>query len=948
MSQSKQRRDQLIANEKAIQNATIFHPSPDPTKPKFFVTFPYPYMNGTLHLGHAYTICSAEFMARFKMLQGFNVLFPFAFHGTGMPIVASANRLASDLAKHTAEEVYPKNSQADILLKMGILEEDLPNFVDPYHWIKYFPEVARQDLATLGTCIDFSRSFMTTDANPYYDNFIRWQFRLLNKRNHLSFGQKNVIYSPLDRQTCSEADRVVGLDVGIKEHLMVKFPVVGEDNMYVLAMVPRSDVFKHVATRLTVTDEVYSLFEHKGTIYVCRNETLRNLRYQGSAKQAERALTGQPGGFDECTDIGTFTAEQLCEKSVVHPITKEQMSIKKGIVKNSTGISVHHSKPEFEMYQIGIHEKQINLEQLSEREVAILSIQETGMEKGVKKATEELCQTDFAFTYYEPEDIVVSRSGDTCVVALVDQWFIDYGQAEYKDKVNEYIGQSENGLNTYNHVTKGMFEYASNWLTQWPMSRSKGLGTKLLDTEYLIDSLSDSTIYMAYYTVAHLIEQLPLELLTDDVWSYLLLGEPCDLAHVGANHVALIEKMRAEFSYWYPVDLRVSGKDLVCNHLTMCLYNHAFIWPNSQMWPKSIFANGHVMLNGQKMSKSTGNFMTMRDAVTQYGADATRLALAVSGSSTDDANFTDSNADNAVLKLSTELDWCYEIIDAISESTDEDNQDSPSFWDTVFLTEMDKCVIDATNCMEKMEFQQYVVNGFYAILGCRDRYRVGYQQGFIKRSVSTLRRYLERVTALIYPVCPHWSSTVWAYCDSKGVHLEKTYPTVGPIDYHIMWLRDGFNKLLCDVRGNFHSIMKRAKKGSSFSIDVANLKLAITVHDGYSDEELCVAKHIRDHYVKDVTTFDELVGPVVAKAEKSKKGTISKFARLVFTNVITYGPNWFDFVTTGRTDEFDLVRRWLPVMLKELNIKEIDIIMVKGDAQTAFKVGPGFPSHKFV
>lgn len=36
-----------------------------------------------------------------------------------------------------------------------------------------------------------------------------------------------------------------------------------------------------------------------------------------------------------------------------------------------------------------------------------------------------------------------------------------------------------------------------------------------------------------------------------------------------------LTKMRHEFEYWYPMDLRVSGKDLIRNHLTMCLYNHA-------------------------------------------------------------------------------------------------------------------------------------------------------------------------------------------------------------------------------------------------------------------------------------------------------------------------------------------------------------------------------------
>ena len=40
--------------------------------------------------------------------------------------------------------------------------------------------------------------------------------------------------------------------------------------------------------------------------------------------------------------------------------------------------------------------------------------------------------------------------------------------------------------------------------------------------------------------------------------------------------------LRQEFQYWYPVDVRVSGKDLVPNHLTYYLYNHCAVWPEEQ------------------------------------------------------------------------------------------------------------------------------------------------------------------------------------------------------------------------------------------------------------------------------------------------------------------------------------------------------------------------------
>ena len=93
-----------------------------------------------------------------------------------------------------------------------------------------------------------------------------------------------------------------------------------------------------------------------------------------------------------------------------------------------------------------------------------------------------------------------------------------------------------------------------------------------------------------------------------------------------------MSRLRAEFSYWYPLDLRCSAKDLIRNHLTMSLYNHACIWKNKpELWPRGFFCNGYTLLNGDKMSKNTGNYLTMKEAIDSFGADATRVALADSG-----------------------------------------------------------------------------------------------------------------------------------------------------------------------------------------------------------------------------------------------------------------------------------------------------------------------------
>lgn len=87
------KRDALRENEILVQEMwereKAFESNPtDDKSNSFMVTFPYPYSNGHLHIGHAFSLTKAIFRAQFERHQGKNVLFPFAFHCTGMPIQA--------------------------------------------------------------------------------------------------------------------------------------------------------------------------------------------------------------------------------------------------------------------------------------------------------------------------------------------------------------------------------------------------------------------------------------------------------------------------------------------------------------------------------------------------------------------------------------------------------------------------------------------------------------------------------------------------------------------------------------------------------------------------------------------------------------------------------------------------------------------------------------------
>ena len=117
-----------------------------------------------------------------------------------------------------------------------------------------------------------------------------------------------------------------------------------------------------------------------------------------------------------------------------------------------------------------------------------------------------LISNNQAMVYYEPLSQVVSRRGDECYVALVDQWYLNYSCVEWKDRIRPSITEK---VRFYNEETKQNFLRTLDWIQDHACSRKYGIGTVLPFDENgdLIDSLSDSTIYMAYYTVSHFFQK---------------------------------------------------------------------------------------------------------------------------------------------------------------------------------------------------------------------------------------------------------------------------------------------------------------------------------------------------------------------------------------------------------------------------------------------------------
>ncbi len=92
-----------------------------------------------------------------------------------------------------------------------------------------------------------------------------------------------------------------------------------------------------------------------------------------------------------------------------------------------------------------------------------------------------------------------------------------------------------------------------------------------------------------------------------------------------------------KYKKWWPADVHVIGKGITRFH---AVYWPAFLLSAGLVLPKTLFVHGYITVNGQKMSKSTGNVVDPCELVAKYGADAVRYFLLREIPATEDGDFS--------------------------------------------------------------------------------------------------------------------------------------------------------------------------------------------------------------------------------------------------------------------------------------------------------------------
>ncbi len=743
-------------------------------------------------------------------MKGYNTLFPMGFHYTGTPLFAMSKRLREGDSEiiETFTKIY------------GIPPATLEKLKNPKSMASYFREDIKKGMMEIGFSIDWRREFTTID--PLYNRYIEWHFQILNRKGLITKGTHPVAWCPNDKSPVGVVDTQGDVEPDIGESYLVKFQ---KDGVSYLTSTLRPETVFGVTNLWVNPDATYVRARVDGELWIVSKEAVEKLQHQNHKVTIEREIP----------------ASELLWNTVQNPVTNNEIPILPGsFVKPDNGTGVVMSVPGHAPYDyqalIDLKQRYANSEETQQvlqdtKPISIIRLEgysdlpaadliakfkvkdqndphlehatqelyskefhdgimkeNTGSYSGmpVAKAREaivrELASEGKIETLLELRNApVVCRCGTKCLVHILEnQWFINYGDPEWKKLAHKCLDQ----MTILPEELRGEFNYTIDWLRERACARAVGLGTKLpWDHNWIIEALSDSVVYMAYYILSKYFTkdwvvfkkfEKDTSRLPDAFFNFTLLGEGTVDTAAEQTRIPkrILNAIRAEFQYFYPVDMRHSARDLVSNHLSFYIFHHTSLFPEKQ-WPKGIVANGFVLMEGSKMSKSLENIIPLRQGIAKFGADPVRVGVMATAELGQDTDFSEGLALSIQERLASLMGQARKL--GTKKTAGKPKLSTLDRW---MISRLSTAVQSATNALDRLRVREAINIIIYQLDNdiAWYRRRLGPKKSRSDNRDRILRKVLETRTRMMAPLAPHTAEEIWSRIGNKGFVVQADWP----------------------------------------------------------------------------------------------------------------------------------------------------------------------------
>ncbi len=763
---------------------------------KYYALNAYPGPSGFLHAGHLRGYAILDTLARYHRMLGEQVLLPFGIHASGIPAVAWAQKV--------------RDADPTVLGQLedaGVSAEERRRLEEPEEVVRFFSKNYLSVLERFGVLLD--RSTVVSTIEDDYRAFIRWQFRTLARRGALTqgthYGSVCPVCGPVavDR---AETDLSQGGGAEVVAFTTVPFPL--DDGRILLAATLRPETVYGVTNLWVAPNGELAAWHHGDRTYLATPTAVERLVEQHGGRVGHRepvaAIVGREVTVPRAGNRVPILASRVVDPAIgtgvvmsvpahapadAAALREEAESTRSRLrpppilleVSPAAGgseaelLTGHGTPAERALNAVGaqgLHDR-AKVDEATERlyrleflrgRMTVPELAGVSVREARERVAAELERTATSFSLREFSEPVVCRNGHAVVIRrLTDQWFLRYSDPAWKAETREQLARTAIVPEEYGRELPGVLD----WFEDRPCTRKgRWLGSPFpLDPAWTIEPIADSTFYMAYFVVRRFVAtgRLATGQLTDAFFDRVFLGEGDGEPSVDRG---LQDEVRAEFLYWYPLDLNVGGKEHRRVHFPIFLFTHAKLLPPA-LRPLGVLAHGWITgPHGQKISKKElkkkgGPIPTIDVAFEEWGPDPLRLYYVLATSTGQDIEFDGTLVDTAADRL-REVERM--VRDARGAG------DGPPELDAWLLSRLHDLVVRVRAALNSGELRGAAEATYVELPALLRRY---YARGGVAGSATD--RVARAWVRLLAPITPHLAEELGA-ADAEGLVAARTFP----------------------------------------------------------------------------------------------------------------------------------------------------------------------------
>ena len=607
----------------------FYQVSEDPNRPKYYALEMFPYPSGNLHMGHVRNYAIGDVVARFKAMNGYNVLHPMGWDAFGLPAENAA----------------------------------IQHGIHPAIWTLANIENMKRQLKTMGISYDWDRELAT--CKPDYYKFTQWMFLKLYQHG-LAYKKKSAVNWCPSCQTVLANEQVV-------DNSCERCEAVVEKKQLEQWFFKITDYAQRLLDDLELLPGWPEKVKTMQRNWIGRSEGCQfDMQIAGSDERIS-VFTTRPDTVFGVTYMVLAPEHPLVEKLAQN--TPEAAAVNEFLDKMRHLSDIARASTELE--KEGVFTGAYAINPMNGEEVPIWIANYVLMDYGTGAimAVPAHDQRDFEFarkyglpirvviqgedTPLDGADLTEAYEGDGKMVnsGLFDGLSVEAGKAA----VIDYMEKNGIGSRAVNYRLRDwLISRQRYWGAPIPIVYCQECGIVPVpeedlpvllpeDVEFKPSGESPLNYVSSFYETTcpgcggkARRETDTMDTFVCSSWYFDRFCSP----HEDKQPFA-----RAAVDYWMPVDQYIGGVEHAILHLMYARFFTKFLydikWLSCQEPFTNLLTQGMVLKDGSKMSKSKGNVVSPEDIINTYGADTARLFILFASPPDRDLEWSDAGVEGA-------------------------------------------------------------------------------------------------------------------------------------------------------------------------------------------------------------------------------------------------------------------------------------------------------------